>query len=105
MSSKKKTHTQVVSESASTLLDERSVTMVARSLQESADPAAASFDAREFRARYEQGETLGEGGMGEVRLCKDQRVGREVAMKVIRAEHGSRDDMRSRFLREVQVQG
>ena len=87
------------------MLDERPVTVAARSVGGSGDPAQASSDAREFLVRYEQGETLGQGGMGEVRLCKDQRIGREVAMKVIRPEHGSRDDLRSRFLREVQVQG
>jgi serine/threonine-protein kinase len=58
-----------------------------------------------FEARYELGTKLGEGGMGEVLLCKDMRIGREVALKVIRAEHGSRPDLRRRFLREVRVQG
>ena len=92
-------------ESAATQLDERPVTMVARSLRPATDPVVASSDAREFLVRYAMGETLGEGGMGEVKLCKDERIGREVAMKVIRAEHGGRDDLRARFLREVQVQG
>jgi serine/threonine-protein kinase len=58
-----------------------------------------------FEDRYELGTKLGEGGMGEVLLCKDMRIGREVAFKVIRAEHGSRPDLRRRFLREVRVQG
>ncbi len=58
-----------------------------------------------FEARYELRTKLGEGGMGEVLLCKDVRIGREVALKVIRAEHGSRPDLRKRFLREVRVQG
>ena len=43
--------------------------------------------------------------MGEVLLCKDLRIGREVALKVIRAEHGARPDLRKRFLREARVQG
>jgi serine/threonine protein kinase len=58
-----------------------------------------------FEARYELRTKLGEGGMGEVLLCKDLRIGREVALKVIRAEHGARPDLRKRFLREVRVQG
>jgi serine/threonine-protein kinase len=58
-----------------------------------------------FGDRYARGAQLGEGGMGEVWLCKDRRVGRHVAMKVIRPGHGSRSDLRRRFLREVRVQG
>jgi serine/threonine-protein kinase len=48
---------------------------------------------------------LGEGGMGEVRLCRDRRIGREVAMKVLRPGAGSRSDARARFEREARVQG
>jgi serine/threonine-protein kinase len=55
--------------------------------------------------RYETKALLGEGGMGEVRQCHDQRVGRDVAMKVIRTTQGGRNDFRSRFLREARVQG
>ncbi len=61
--------------------------------------------ADEYDARYLRTDKLGEGGMGEVILCADQRIGREVAMKVIRAARGSRPDARRRFLREARVQG
>ena len=43
--------------------------------------------------------------MGEVRLCKDRRIGREIAIKVIKDGHGSRGDARVRFEREARVQG
>ena len=58
-----------------------------------------------FISRYDEGRFLGAGGMGEVRLVKDQRIGRDVAMKVIHPERvGSRDSVR-RFIREARVQG
>jgi serine/threonine-protein kinase len=56
-------------------------------------------------ARYEVRDKLGEGGMGEVHLCADHRIGREIAMKVIRTERGAQPDARRRFLREARVQG
>jgi len=65
----------------------------------------AELDVDRFTERYSTGSLLGEGGMGEVRLAKDRRVGRDVALKVIRAAHGPRADLRERFLREARVQG
>ncbi|MEO6420090.1 MAG: serine/threonine-protein kinase, partial [Polyangiaceae bacterium] len=59
---------------------------------------------RSFSTRYELHNLLGEGGMGLVRSCKDSRIGRSVAMKVIRAEKDS-VGLRARFLREARVQG
>ena len=59
----------------------------------------------DFKDRYSSRDLLGEGGMGEVRLTRDARIGREVAMKVVRPGAGSRSDMRSRFLREARVHG
>ncbi|MEZ4264256.1 MAG: serine/threonine-protein kinase [Polyangiaceae bacterium] len=56
-------------------------------------------------ARYEVEATIGEGGMGEVRLCRDLHVGREIAMKVIHATHRGDAEVRARFLREARVQG
>ena len=57
-------------------------------------------------ARYEELNLLGEGGMGEVRLCRDKRIGREVARKVMRsaAATGWTDGLQ-RFVREARVQG
>ncbi|MEZ4309806.1 MAG: serine/threonine-protein kinase [Polyangiaceae bacterium] len=58
-----------------------------------------------FAERYGMRELLGRGGMGEVRLCKDRHIGREVAIKVIRPDHMTRPDVVRRFEREARVQG
>jgi serine/threonine protein kinase len=53
---------------------------------------------------YELLERLGEGGMAEVyRARQTTAFGREVAIKVIRAELGRESDYRTRFLREAQA--
>lgn len=59
----------------------------------------------DFESRYEVGELLGEGGMGEVRLSVDTRIGRTVAVKAIRPENAERARLRARFLFEAKVQG
>jgi serine/threonine-protein kinase len=61
------------------------------------------MNAVEFTGRYEAGDLLGRGGMGEVRSLGDKRIGRDVAMKVIRSGHGTVGQ--DRFLREARVQG
>ena len=66
-----------------------------------APPAEISAD---DPARYEPGPLLGKGGMGEVWTCTDRRIGREVAMKIVRPERGHADPNRARFLHEARVQ-
>jgi len=58
-----------------------------------------------FDARYHALGALGRGGMGEVRLCNDERIGRKVAVKVMRTGAGTDADRCARFLREARVQG
>src|ERR1700733_1596898 len=52
---------------------------------------------------YQLEALLGEGGMGEVFRARDTRLGRPVAIKVIRAEQAQRPDFRIRFQREARA--
>jgi eukaryotic-like serine/threonine-protein kinase len=67
--------------------------------------ARAPLDEQGFGARYQPTEVIGEGGMGVIRLCKDVRIGREVAMKMLRKEKMKDADAHMRFEREARVQG
>ncbi len=51
---------------------------------------------------YEPGSLLGRGGMGEVRLCHDLRLGRQIALKTATTRN---PEELERFVREAQVQG
>ncbi len=69
----------------------------------------AGVDLREsaFDRRYEARSMLGQGGMGEVMLCRDRTIGRDVALKRIKGEgeSGAGAAVIERFVREARVQG
>jgi eukaryotic-like serine/threonine-protein kinase len=69
-----------------------------------ADTEEADLEVTRGSRRYEAGPVLGAGGMGEVRLHVDRRIGRRIARKTL---HAATDTAtaRRRFLREVRVQG
>src|SRR5688572_8958380 len=52
---------------------------------------------------YQIGELIGRGGMGEVMIAQDQRIGREVAIKRMRALRPDGEQI-GRFLREARIQ-
>jgi eukaryotic-like serine/threonine-protein kinase len=52
--------------------------------------------------RYEVGETIGRGGMATVHLGRDLRLGRQVAIKVLRPELARDSTFHERFKREAQ---
>jgi serine/threonine-protein kinase len=54
--------------------------------------------------RYRVQRRIGKGGMGEVMSARDEQIGREVAIKRMRAANPSQRAI-ERFLREAQVQG
>src|SRR5690349_9276549 len=52
---------------------------------------------------YAFGEVIGQGGIGEVRAAHDLRIGRDVAIKRLRAANPAPDEV-NRFLREARIQ-
>src|SRR5215510_6917384 len=68
-------------------------------------PPAERPAAEEPGSRYTEQAVLGVGGMGKIVLARDARIGRDVAVKQLRAGRDLTPEERSRFLREAQVQG
>ena len=67
--------------------------------------APAGLVATPAGVRYEETDVLGVGGMGKVVLARDARIGRSVALKVLRTDRPIPAEDQARFLREAQVQG
>ena len=57
---------------------------------------------RVFAGRYEVGELIGRGGMAEVHIGRDTRLGRTVAIKALRTDLMSDPTFQARFRREAQ---
>ncbi|MFO0617032.1 MAG: serine/threonine-protein kinase [Polyangiaceae bacterium] len=72
--------------------------------RESEGPGNARTSTASFDDRYLPGELLGQGGMGEVRLFLDRRIGRPVALKSLQ-QRANEAHLRRRFLFEARVQG
>lgn len=68
----------------------------------SASPRA--LDAPTYGARYLPRRLIGQGGMGEIHACFDQKIGRDVALKVMKKKNAEHPIVRERFLREGRVQ-
>ncbi len=54
--------------------------------------------------RYDLGPMIGRGGMGEVRIARDTRIHRDVAVKLLRSTQRDEETV-GRFFREARVQG
>lgn len=57
---------------------------------------------RRLGGRYELGPVLGRGGMAEVYHAHDTRLGRQVAVKTLRADLARDPSFQARFRREAQ---
>jgi serine/threonine protein kinase len=68
-------------------------------------PSPGAFRGAAADERYAVKNALGKGGMGEVFLCADGWIGREVAMKVALGGPSAPVHLRARFIREALVQG
>ncbi|MEO8703667.1 MAG: serine/threonine-protein kinase [Kofleriaceae bacterium] len=67
------------------------------------DPDGEAPEPTRVSSVYAMGEVIGRGGMGEVQLAHDRRIGRDVAIKRLRSEAPGEDEV-ARFLREARIQ-
>jgi hypothetical protein len=87
---------------------EENTVVATPTVDESAGPADADAEIRADRpllaGRYRLIRLIGKGGMGEVIAARDEQVGRDVAIKRMRASAPSERAIQ-RFLREASIQG
>ncbi len=69
------------------------------------DAPGRVFEGALERRRYDAVQLLGRGGMGEVHLARDARVGRSVALKVLLDDGVADPELHARFVREALIQG
>jgi tRNA A-37 threonylcarbamoyl transferase component Bud32 len=74
------------------------------STSEPADADGSFGDDGTPESRYARTGRLGAGAMGEVHLCTDRRIGRDVALKVARSPGMKDAALRARFVHEARVQ-
>lgn len=82
---------------------DRSARSTARTVADEGAPADEPPRVDPGLDRYEDVRILGAGGMGEVRLVRDRRLGRDVAMKILHAGLDASPEARARFLAEIQL--
>jgi len=63
----------------------------------------AEYTPRILAGRYEVGDLIGRGGMAEVHVGKDTRLGRTVAIKLLRSDLSKDPAFQTRFRREAQA--
>src|SRR5687768_7082876 len=64
---------------------------------------AVAGDAARTTGKYLLGPSLGRGGIGEVVQGHDQQLGREVALKFLRADHQDKAAIVGYFIEEAQI--
>jgi eukaryotic-like serine/threonine-protein kinase len=68
-------------------------------------PGPEAFRDADAASRYASRTRLGQGGMGEVDLCTDLWIARDVAFKVMQGAKAREAEARARFVREARIQG
>src|SRR4249919_2381903 len=66
------------------------------------DDGASVPGTRSLGGRYEVGEVIGRGGMAEVHRGRDTRLGRTIAVKLLRSDLARDPAFQARFRREAQ---
>jgi eukaryotic-like serine/threonine-protein kinase len=85
-------------------IDGTDVPTTERPTGEPTEPSEPGRADSPISTRYELGEPIGRGGMGEVIAAFDKQIGREVAIKRMRSQTPTAHQLQ-RFLREARVQG
>ena len=74
-----------------------------RTHDDSEGPVVVDDAPRILGGRYEVGELIGRGGMAEVHIGHDTRLGRTVAIKILRSDLARDPSFQARFRREAQA--